>query len=776
MPTTGRALATTIAICLVLAAVACSDDGNGGDGDGGTSTTRPTFGAGLDRPGSTEPRRDELDITALSTRADRVTGGDVLVEVTVPPDVEVDTLTVTSGDTDISGGFAGEGRVRTALVTDLDPGSTEIRARVGEDLEATLEVVNHALTGPVISGPHLPLVACSTEAAGLGPPTDEDCSAPTVVDHRYVTTEGRMADLPDPAARPADLAMAVIDGERVPLVIRRERGVINRGLYTFAVVDPEAGRAGLSPPTLAGPTPVDPDGLAWNGRLVWRFGGGCGTTYAQGRDGATAEDPALLARGYAVASSTFTTFQTHCNDVLSAETVMMVKEHIIETIGPPDATIGQGSSGGAIQQHLMVQNYPGLLDAAASGQPFPDAVSISSGVTDCALLQRYYATPAGAALDPAQRAVINGHATDRTCAAWDASFVQTLRPSEGCADVPETQRYDADLRRRGLRCTLPDVNIATLGVDARSGFANRPLDNVGVQYGLNALNTGVITTDQFIDLNASIGGFDVDGGFSPARTGASAATIATAYAGGRLAIGGGDLRVIPLIDVNTFTDPQGDIHDRFRAFSLRDRLRQPDGQPAPNHLIWTRRPGDPGEPATEATPVGADVMTQAVTALDRWLTAVEADEAGGNRAEVVARARPADVADECLDPNGFPIRDADIYQPNGACFAEFPISGDPRTAAGERLSNDVLKCAAVPIDPTSYAEPPNLDQRQGLTEAFPAGVCDWTARGEGQLDVFGTWLSYAEGLPFDPARLLELDRQSGLTGRDDEDQEDEGEG
>ena len=38
-----------------------------------------------------------------------------------------------------------------------------------------------------------------------------------------------------------------------------------------------------------------------------------------------------------------------------------------------------------------------------------------------------------------------------------------------------------------------------------SGFARTPWDNVGVQYGLKALQSGAITPEQFLDLNANVG-------------------------------------------------------------------------------------------------------------------------------------------------------------------------------------------------------------------------------------------------------------------------------
>ena len=39
------------------------------------------------------------------------------------------------------------------------------------------------------------------------------------------------------------------------------------------------------------------------------------------------------------------------------------------------------------------------------------------------------------------------------------------------------------------------------------GFARRPWDNVGVQYGLEALRDGTITPAEFLDLNANVGGW-----------------------------------------------------------------------------------------------------------------------------------------------------------------------------------------------------------------------------------------------------------------------------
>jgi hypothetical protein len=58
---------------------------------------------------------------------------------------------------------------------------------------------------------------------------------------------------------------------------------------------------------------------------------------------------------------------------------------------------------------------------------------------------------------------------------------------------------------------VPGQLVNVYGKDPATGFARRPFDNVGVQYGLDAFNAGIITFAQFSDLNSRIGGFDIDG-------------------------------------------------------------------------------------------------------------------------------------------------------------------------------------------------------------------------------------------------------------------------
>ncbi len=83
------------------------------------------------------------------------------------------------------------------------------------------------------------------------------------------------------------------------------------------------------------------------------------------------------------------------------------------------------------------------------------------------------------------------------------------------AVLPVAQRCNAVTNRGGSRCDVYDHMVNVLGRDPVTGYARRPIDNVGVQYGLNALNAATISVDQFLNLNAAVGGYDVDANSSP---------------------------------------------------------------------------------------------------------------------------------------------------------------------------------------------------------------------------------------------------------------------
>ena len=191
-----------------------------------------------------------------------------------------------------------------------------------------------------------------------------NCSANTTVDWLYRSTAGgNLRPLPA-GPLPADLATTTtLDGRTVPFIVRRERGTINRFIYSLAMLaDPAAG---------------DTDTSRWNRRLVYFFDGGVAIGRNQGTPGGSATNPDLLARGYAIAHSSGTRASVHYNMVLGGETALMTKERFVERYGVPLYTVGIGGSGGAIQQYLYGQNHPGLLDGGD-----PDALVSRHGHAD----------------------------------------------------------------------------------------------------------------------------------------------------------------------------------------------------------------------------------------------------------------------------------------------------------------------------------------------------------------------------------------------------------
>jgi hypothetical protein len=617
----------------------------------------------------------------------------------------------------------------------LPVGVSIVQVRVGGRVVASVKLTNYPAPGPVFSGLHQRPFICQTEAAGLGAPLDANCTARTSVTYIYRSTtpgdpsaRAAVTNLPDgfkpydvSAARPPDLARTTTtDGRIVDYIIRRERGTLNRAVYDIAFLH-EPGEP-LPDPWVNAP--------GWNKRLVYVFVGGCSAGYRQGRPGSgTVLRHSLLSRGYAIASSTLNVFGFNCNDVLAAETMMMVKEHFIEQFGPPVFTIGTGGSGGAIQQHLIGQNYPGLLDGLFTEQSYPDSITLLSGVTDCSLLARAFDV-ASQPWSDSQKASVAGFATWRTCAeSWDRSFTPGLLLPEQCDTVvPKDARYDATANPQGTRCTFFDNQVNVYGRDARTGAARRPLDNVGVQYGLEAFKTGLITAEQFVELNERIGGYDPDGRFVTHRTVADPAALRIAYETGRVLSGFG-LADVPIIDRRPYLDLDGNIHDSFRSFATRSRLVAANGH-ARNHVMFVM-PGGKESP-----------MVEPVELMDRWLSAAHRDVSSESWGSKLARHRPADVTDTCFTAGGERILEPITNGGTSRCHEMYPAHRDPRQAAGAPLAGDILKCQLKPIRGNDYGQPLTTDQIARLRKVFPSGVCDYTRAGVGQVPARGAWRRY----------------------------------
>jgi hypothetical protein len=788
--------------------------------------------------GAPAPAANRFAVTVLSGRADQVSGGDALVKVAVPHGLALDRVRVALGDTDVTAAFAdpGDGSL-VGLVTGLAEGANTLTVSAtgsgARPRNATLTLVDHPISGPIFSGPQQQPFVCTTARGrldgrpvlgqplvdnqeqvgipvaaeapdgsypqdGRGYPTaaaqivgwSRDCGATTRYGYLYRSaTDGAFHWLDDPAAPPADVATTTTrTGATVPFVVRWERGTINRFVYSVAMLAP-VGEA----------DPTHPDDALWNRRLVFSFDGGVGIGHFQGTTSTGSMLPAgLLGQGYGVMWSSGTRTSTHYNLQVGGETALMLKEHAVETHGVPDYTVAVGGSGGAIQQYVYAQNHPGLIDAAIAQYSYPDMVTQTIHVGDCALLEHYFdATAKDNAhwKDPEVRqAVIGLNATNfpknlspGSINQWNslyaiyASFgyqVMDRDPASPAPALTECEQGWFGLTPLALNPTftnVPDldklaqgsagvewthwgdtVNIYGTGAD---GFARVPWDNVGVQYGLEALAAGTISPAEFLDLNAQVGSwkdtadmvpegfpfagsltpenFDPwsarnmnlspDGGATPAarRTGDVDAMHA-AYTSGMEFVGDID---IPVIDWRHYLEDELNMHNTQQSFAARQRMLDADGD-ASNQVIWF----------TDARPaVAFDQTPMAFDVIDQWMGNIAA-----HPDRSVAANKPDRAVDSCFDTGGNLIASGEGVwdgviddQAPGTCTQDFKIYSSSRRQAGGPFEGGIWKCQLQSVSKALRGGVygswrPTSAERARLEEIFPQGVCDYTKADAGR--------------------------------------------
>jgi hypothetical protein len=311
-----------------------------------------------------------------------------------------------------------------------------------------------------------------------------------------------------------------------------------------------------------------------------------------------------------------------------------------------------------------------------------------------------------------------------------------IDPRRNCSHIPVGQRYDPVQNPDGVRCDVYDHTINAYGADPATGFARRPLDNVGVQYGLRSLQSGVITPDQFLDLNERIGGFDADANLVPARTVADPVALRAAYRTGRLTSGGGGLADVPIIDYRAYYDDQsyGDIHVRYHTFSMRARLEKANGTSA--NQVSLLEDAQYGLFSTVSP-----LLQHAVDSLDQWLTTLAADDSSRPRIEKIVDARPSTLREGCRAPEGF-ITQPLNRDPSSRCEQLYPSASFPREVAGAGVAADIIKCRLRTPDRTEYGVTWTNAQWSRLQTIFPTGVCDYTKPGLAQQPLSGTWLTF----------------------------------
>jgi hypothetical protein len=699
--------------------------------------------------GASSAFAQSLGIEVLSSRPELVSGGDVLLRITATA-----APTVSVGGTDVSGVFKSDAKGGwVGLVTGLKDGANQLAAKAdGKDVSLTL--TNHPVNGTLIAGPQQAPFVCENESHGLESAKDASCAAPTTTKYFYRDRAGAWKPFNASAARPNDIATTkTSEGREVALIVRQEKGVINRSAYIINILhDPAAGPL---------PTPSAPSTASgWNGRLIYSFGGGVQANYHMGRAlGAMTgtegkmfmEDlgagflDMFITRGYAIAAGSLNVMGTNNDDVKSAETVAKVKERFIKQFGKPLFTIGHGASGGSMQQHLIANAYPGLLDGIMPGRSYADVMTFLQPLYDCELLQNAFNT--GGKWSDEQKGAVAGKYWGYCVS--HATRYPNARPDNCDAAVKDEVANDPALKAKGVRCTFQDNLVNVFGKDPETGFARNPFDNVGVQYGLQALNEGRISFDQFLDVNGRVGGLDINGKIGLKRMVGDTQALRRAYQTGRVNVGTGSTSTA-IVDVRSYVDgappppfdalKDVDVHDGYHSLVMRARLLKYNGSAA-NHVMLTA--ASYGRVQTDTRTAGSPLTRmsgEALAQLDRWLTAVANDKSSEPLAKKIAAHKPADLVDACYPAVAGPLIGATEKVTDMArCKALFPFSGDARLAAGAPASDDVYKCALKPVDAKDYKQTPTAEQLSQIMRIFPEGVCDYSKPGVGQEPLAGTW-------------------------------------
>jgi hypothetical protein len=397
------------------------------------------------------------EIVVLSNRADLISGGDALVEIKWPTGTNLAQATVSLNGASVKSAFAMRPNGRyMGVVTGMNIGNNVVLARHAGGA-AQIVINNHPIEGPVFSGgqqltpwifaqktvtpvtvvaprdPSLSGIA-NTRTSGLSSdPVDAACNTPTEFLYYYQpkAKEGTSctftitgADpcfqaypvINDPASRPvdADIANFTNDrGETSKRLLRLEKGTIDRAVYqVLAYYDPAQPSSPWAPQK------------GWNGKLMWKMGAATSANHFESAPSASIFDTNALSAGFMTANHMLTEHSVNNNELLGAEAVMMVKEHIIETYGEIRYTMSDGGSGGSMMQTVTATVMPGLLNGIQPSLSYPDAVSTWIETMDCGLIRgSYVLTPNGSLLNEVQRAAIEGHPSSTYCNSWVQSFL-----------------------------------------------------------------------------------------------------------------------------------------------------------------------------------------------------------------------------------------------------------------------------------------------------------------------------------------------------------------
>ena len=736
-------------------------------------------------------------VSVVSSTPDQISGGDARLHIGVPKTVSFNDVRVMVNGTNQADHFTciPGTRTLTGVVDGLRVGMNKVKVKVKprkkrwrwwmgwfwkwlKPRPVKLTLINHAVTGPIFSGPHQHPFICSVQEEGLGQPlvdNDEEgfpvfdgleiigysknCSAETLVKYVYKSTDGPFKDYTLGGPRPDDMSQTTtMDGHTVDYIVRWERGTINRFIYSIAMLAP------------GDTSPDDLDTNAWNGKLIYHFQGGVAVGHYQGDpSGSRMLYDNGLSLGYAIAYSTGNKSGTHYNLVLGGETALMVKERFIELYGVPTYTVGLGGSGGAIQQYIYAQNHPGLIDAAIPQYSYPDMVTQAIHIGDCELLEfymdyidvsnpRWGVWPNRTLLEGlnASDFVFNPYTqaegASECVMGWRGLSPLALNPLYGFADNQDLYEPYSDVEAIEWSHFGDLINVYGVADD---GYARNFWDNVGVQYGLKAVASGKITPSEFIQLNHTIGGwknepymmqegspfyppgvinladwdpwsyrnqvFSSDPLNPAPRVVGDITAMRAAYTEGLVFMGDID---IPVIDWRHYLEEMLDMHNTHQSFASRQRIRDARGH-SDNQVIWFTDIGPAG--------VEFDQTPEALEVIDEWMENILDNPAGG-----VAGNKPDRAVDRCFNKDGSEYAAGDDVWSGildddslGVCAARFPLYSTSRIVAGGPFKGSIFKCELKSVqqaiaDGDYGVWTPDADEQAALEKIFPDGVCDFS--------------------------------------------------
>lgn len=556
------------------------------------------------------------------------------------------------------------------------------------------------------------------------------------------------------------------------LLLRVEQGTINRFIYTIVM-------------------PINPQDIPyrnassnWNQKLIYQFNGGSGIGFRQGKLNASSlidNQLEQLALGYAVVTSSGNKTSHTYNMLLAEDTASRVKKQFVSLYGNPRYTVGIGGSGGGLAQYLIAQNGSGILDGLIPLYSYPDMITQTTYALDCDLFNNYFtfrAKDKSYWRDWENRQQIEGLNAINNFP-QKAGFMQPINQlkagffpslptgsSECINGYFGLSSFINNPKQGFLRPLFSDEVmaqnhwsywqdlVAIFGED-NAGFANSTWDNEGVQYGLNALKSGSITMEQFIDLNKKIGGWKTQSAMEPEeiimplgaklpiwmslwgnqnmtelspltpdyapRTKGNTSAMEQAYRSGQVFIG---KTWLPIIDARHYLEDDLDMHHTSASFYSRLRLEQALGHHQ-NQVIWI------ADKAFNPTSLAFKMM-------DEWLLGIEEFSPKG-----VLAAKPEALKDTCFDDQGNIIAAGENVfdgqwnnKKSGQCAKHFPMFSTSRIEAGGAWSGDMFKCPRVSVEVAlergfygSIDVQPFLSK---LSTIFPNGVCDYQGKDLGR--------------------------------------------